>query len=454
MIKVLAYLGVHIILAQLMHATKSSGMNVSTIHSLVTLVVCCFMAFNRKHHEKTAYALAYIAASEVLWRMTKNHLIWEFGKYALSLVALISIATKGPKRVGMPLLFFMCLLPSIAILPFDIKGWEVLRKELSFNLSGPLSLAICVVCFSKLKLTSEQLQKTFLAFLGPVAGIATITGMSAYSAREMFKYETESSAIGSGGFGPNQVSAILGLAAVFAFFYLLENKNKKYIRGLMFFLGLLFATQSALTFSRGGLYCAAGAAFFIIINLVQNKKTRNRIITSFIVILLAANFVALPALVKFTGGAILARFKDTSATGRESIFQDDINVFLKHPLLGVGPGEAKFSREKYGEVIASHSEISRLLGEHGMLGVISLMLLIIMGFSASKKSKHPTAKALVSSMIVWTLLNMLTAAMRVALGSFAFGLAFIQYIPPPPLMNRPVNDLQDNPRPKGIDVLK
>lgn len=450
-----AYLVFHIILAQLMSMTKTSGTNFATIHALISLVVCSSMAFNKKRPEKTLYALAYIPASEVLWRMTKARVFWEFGKYAIVLIAIISIFSKGPKRVAVPFLYLLLLMPAIFILPFDTKDLEVLRQQISFNLSGPLALAACVVCCSGLKVTSDQLQKAFIVFLGPVAGVASIAGMSVYSAREMFKHETESSFAGSGGFGPNQVSGLLGMGAVIALFYLLENKNKKIVRGIMFFLGLLFATQSALTFSRGGLYCAAGALFFLILNMVQNKKSRNRIVSSLVLVLLAANFIALPALTKFTGGAIVERFKDTSATGRESIFQDDISIWLKNPILGVGPGESTFRREKYGRDIVAHSEISRLLSEHGIFGLISLILLVVMAASAYRRAKHPTSKALVTSMVVWTILNMLTAAMRIGLGSFVYGLAFIQYIPPQPLMRKRSTDEQQEPtRPQGIDVSK
>jgi hypothetical protein len=38
-------------------------------------------------------------------------------------------------------------------------------------------------------------------------------------------------------------------------------------------------------------------------------------------------------------------------------------------------GRAKEERIATGDVVASHSEVSRLLAEHGMLGVLSLLIL-------------------------------------------------------------------------------
>jgi hypothetical protein len=52
------------------------------------------------------------------------------------------------------------------------------------------------------------------------------------------------------------------------------------------------------------------------------------------------------------------------------------NGYVDHPIVGVGVGRAREERiEATGDVVASHSEVSRLLAEHGMLGVLSLLIL-------------------------------------------------------------------------------
>jgi O-antigen ligase len=53
-----------------------------------------------------------------------------------------------------------------------------------------------------------------------------------------------------------------------------------------------------------------------------------------------------------------------------------MDYVLDHPFVGVGVGRAKEERiEATGDVVASHSEVSRLLAEHGMLGILSLLIL-------------------------------------------------------------------------------
>jgi O-antigen ligase len=49
-------------------------------------------------------------------------------------------------------------------------------------------------------------------------------------------------------------------------------------------------------------------------------------------------------------------------------------MFLDNPIVGVGVGGQEERIEATGDVVASHSEVSRLLAEHGMLGVFLLIL--------------------------------------------------------------------------------
>ena len=54
-----------------------------------------------------------------------------------------------------------------------------------------------------------------------------------------------------------------------------------------------------------------------------------------------------------------------------------IQIFYDYFLTGVGPGQAPKLREiyGYGKRVAAHTEYSRMLSEHGMLGLFSLLLL-------------------------------------------------------------------------------
>src|SRR5690606_12199541 len=87
-----------------------------------------------------------------------------------------------------------------------------------------------------------------------------------------------------------------------------------------------------------------------------------------------------------TGGMIDKRYanqnasgveKESVLTGRETLMETEFQMFLDNPIFGVGVGKNREERiEMTGIVAASHSEVTRLLAEHGMLGVMALALLV------------------------------------------------------------------------------
>jgi hypothetical protein len=74
--------------------------------------------------------------------------------------------------------------------------------------------------------------------------------------------------------------------------------------------------------------------------------------------------------------------------------------------------------------VASHSEISRLLGEHGMIGLVILFLLIIVPI---KNMRHQPnlAIAFLGSFFIFWFLTINHSAMRIAFPGFIYGLSLI-----------------------------
>jgi hypothetical protein len=86
-------------------------------HGRFTLLagVVLAMLFNRP--APAAYAAAYIAGCEVLWRMKKADLPWEMGKYATILILVMAIMRAGKlKRSLLPAAYFILLLPSCVMI--------------------------------------------------------------------------------------------------------------------------------------------------------------------------------------------------------------------------------------------------------------------------------------------------------------------------------------------------
>jgi hypothetical protein len=77
---------------------------------------------------------------------------------------------------------------------------------------------------------------------------------------------------------------------------------------------------------------------------------------------------------------------------------------------------------------AAHTEFSRVLAEHGLLGLTGLILLLSAAMQNLKRAPTAKAKAMVAAMMAWSLFFMLISAMRLVAPSLTFGLTFANLI--------------------------
>lgn len=71
-------------------------------------------------------------------------------------------------------------------------------------------------------------------------------------------------------------------------------------------------------------------------------------------------------------------YKSKEVNGREDLALEEIEIFRENPITGIGAGGVKEMRKtKNGSLISTHNEMTRLLAEHGLFGVLSIILLII-----------------------------------------------------------------------------
>ncbi len=289
-VTVAGFLAGHILLAPLVRLSVA----VALLHVVVVLTFGLWWAVTgRRNLVKVAYVGAYLTGAEVLWRMTQVPLPWEFGKYATAAIFVLAMVRNQRFKIPvMPYLYLALLLISVPLTIMGAYSYET-RGLISFYLSGPLALACCSWFFSSLKLSTGQLQRVFLGLIGPVTGVATLTLFARVTAANI-EFTSESNKITSGGFAPNQVSAVLGLGAFLALMLVLSGKLRQ--RFLMFVVTLFLAAQSAMTFSRGGLYMALGAgctAFFL---LSRDRESRIKIVLITVLVFVVATFLILPRL--------------------------------------------------------------------------------------------------------------------------------------------------------------
>jgi O-antigen ligase len=418
------FFAAHIPLALLMDRYSTIG----SLHAMATLMVGLWCAaIGRRPMERVAYIGAYFTGAEVLWRMSEAAVFWEMGKYATITVFLVAILrSRSWKAPGLPLLYFLLLLPSVAVTLMK-EDLSDARFIISGNMSGPLSLMMSAWFFSRVKLSRQQFRRLLLVLIGPTIGVAAIAASSTITASNI-NFGNESNFVTSGGFGPNQVSAALGLGALLALLYVLTDKGNWAFRALMIAVTIGLAAQSAMTFSRGGLYTAGGAAALGILYLSRDARARVKIILLGGLLFVIVTYFVLPRLDAFTDGALSARFENTSSTGRNAIAEADLRIWLENPVFGIGPGESKTEHALYYRKIATHTEYTRLLAEHGLFGLVAGLLLFVMAaqrFGHIGRMRNVSTKAMLAPMVVWALLYMIDKAMRLVAPSFTFGLSFI-----------------------------
>lgn len=399
-------------------------------HSLSIFGVGLYFAFqiDTDSLNKAAYTVAYLAGVEVLWRMAESVVFWEFGKYAASLIMLTAIFRRGSPRVTiLPLVYFALLVPA-CILTLLNSEWLEARSEISSNISGPFSLFVSCWFFSQLEFNWLQVRRFMWALIIPSLSVGATTFFYTVSTADI-SFNTESNIATSGGFGPNQVSSILGLGAFCSLTCLiLMNNHFKY--KIYFGLTAIFlAAQSVMTFSRGGMYNVIGGIIAVI--LIQALDVKKALKTVFPLLMLTAIFLLFifPILDNFTGGLLQQRFEDTGTTNRAEIVETDLEILFENPVFGVGVGEAKQRRREILQYkAASHTEFARLVSEHGLFGVAAITALLLMTIINFSRQESIFGKALIIGLVTWSSLYMFGTGMRLAIPALLWGFSFISIV--------------------------
>jgi O-antigen ligase len=196
----------------------------------------------------------------------------------------------------------------------------------------------------------------------------------------------------------------------------------------------LFAFRCIVTFSRGGMITGLIMMALLLLLMYRVMSTPAKLK---IVLITGATVFAAVLIWGYTSvqtsGLLDKRYanqnargvqKESFLTGRELLIKSELSMFLDHPFFGVGVGKNKEIRlEETGVKAASHNEVTRLLGEHGSLGLIALFILfftpIILYFSNQSQ-----IFALIF-MVFW-LLTISHAAMRIAAPAFVYSLALLR----------------------------
>jgi O-antigen ligase len=402
---------------------------------LVNLLVVLFSIFfivSSKHKVLAVLiACAYIATSDVFFRMTDGLFFYELHKYLLIGFVLIGIMLDQTRAKGYAYLFYVgILLLSIVLTTYNIT--DEVRRMIAFNLAGPVSLGFIAFYFYKKKLTMQQLSKVLFYALLPVISLVVYLFLYAPSIKDVVT-GTESNFATSGGFGPNQVATILGVGIFILFSRLLLNKFKGLQSVVELVLLCFMVFRGIVTFSRGGIFTAFIAMLLLVFVIYFRGKRnfRSKLSKALFLSLILGVSIWFYA-VNRTSGLIEKRYENKNAagvekedvtTGRGDLFLIEFQAFIENPIFGIGVGKNKQYRfEKTGRVAASHNEISRLLAEHGSLGILAFLILLLTPFLFRLENNK---NVYFYSFFIFWLLTINHSAMRIAFPSFIYGLCLL-----------------------------
>lgn len=382
--------------------------------------------------------MTYLISMDVLSRMAKctPFIPFEVSKYLGMLFLLIGILkSKNSSIKGV--LMLLLIIPSIF---YDFSG-EVGFADVVNNAFGMINLALGIMLFQNTKLQTSEVRNILGLMLLTTTMVLTFAFVKTPDFDDLdltlnAQFKT------SGDFGSNQVSTILGLGAfiILSSFVMEWRLTISKIADLV--LVALFLIQGLLTFSRGGVLSAVTGLsvmmFFLILRLGLTERIGNIISKSIISIvfgLILFNYVN-----SITGNKLINRYKgetegtfagtreadlNLATSGRYDILVGDYELWLEFPITGVGIGASKYMRE-LNENAAAHIELSRLLAEQGIAGILIFIIWLSLVYNILKNNNSPRMKALMLAIYTLALLTSFHAAMRTFLTPLLTGLSLVK----------------------------
>ena len=417
----------------------------SKVYGIAILVFGIYFIIQSKNKQNEALLMAaYAVSAEIMLRMTGGTFVNEYGKYLVMLFLFLGMLFSGFSRNALVYwLFLFLLVPSVVLSTVTLDITTDVKKAIVFNISGPVCLGISAIYCYKRELTFQRLLGIITAFSLPLLCLVTYLYFYTPNIQDVVT-GTQSNFETSGGFGPNQVSTILGLGIFIFFVQLMLNSSNGLLQIINGALVLVFTFRGLVTFSRGGIYTGVAMVLLLlaILYFQANFQTKPKIAGIILLSFLAALAVWSYSSIK-TNGLLDKRYANQDAAGREKksqlsgreiLIESELKMFYENPILGVGVGKNKELRKSQtGIDLATHNEMTRMLAEHGTLGIVGLLILVITPLYLFLVDRQ---NILALSFFVFWLLTINHAAMRLSAPAFIYALSLLKVYREAPAIHR------------------
>ncbi len=392
----------------------------------------------RKEGEKmTMMFLAYFVSFELALKILKVPLPYDVSKYYVMVyMVAVLLHFKGWQAFfSTPLtLFIFCLLPACFLVDFPEGEF---RRQFMATAGGLLLIYLLSIFCYLSKLSLDDLYFLLFCFGLPVIAISVVLFLKTPDFSSI-KFTTASNSATSGGFGPNQVSTILGLGVYAVGALIIIGRPFSGYRWLDFSLFGMMVFRNLITFSRGGFITAVIGLIIILIGvfvLGRNLKQVKKLLVTMLVIG-AVSGMAFQYIDGVTGGLITNRYvgkdikgneKEDITSNRGEIIAHEMEGFYRYPVFGVGLGMGKYFRvEELGLYLTNtHNEISRMVSEHGVFGIFALLVLCATSF---KRMKRGESLMFSLSFLAIAFLTVNHSAIRLVMPTFLFALSNLKLV--------------------------
>ncbi len=419
------------------------GLSIFLVKPLALVYFICMTIFwgykilNVSQENKVFYvmlACAYIVGVEVFLRMNNGTFFYEASKYLVIIYVLMGmLGTSISSRGLIYFTYILLLIPSIFV-AVSAMGFETnIKKAIAFNLSGPVCLGIAAIYCSGKVLKFDQVKIILIGLLLPL--ISTTVYLFLYTPNLQAAITgTASNFATSGGFGPNQVATVLGLGMFALASRFFMSKANIVIKVIDLCLLGLISFRAIVTFSRGGVITSiVMIMFFLLVYYIKvNYTYKRKLLFSLSIFFVLAFFTWVLSSIQ-TSGFIDKRYANQDATGREKedistgrtdLIAFEIKEFIENPVLGIGVGKIKERRlAETGMLAASHNELSRILAEHGLFGILAFLILLIAPLIYRLRDR---SNIFFYSFYLFWLLTINHSAMRIAAPAFIYALCLIR----------------------------
>lgn len=388
---------------------------------------------NQNRNNEVLIAAAYVVGSEVFLRMTGGNPLYEISKYGVMSFILMGMYYSGFSKGAVPYwIFLLLLVPGIVMSAFVLNFDTNIRNAIAFNISGPVCLGLASLYTFKRKIALEEINTILLSMGLPIVTCMVYLSLYTPNVQEVIT-GTESNFQTSGGYGPNQVATVLGLGMFIFFSRLIMDSKTKFQIIINLIIALNITYRGMVTFSRGGMITGFLMIVLLVVFLYFKSNYTGKVKLNYIIMLLVFAMLGTWAYTSFqTGGLIDKRYANQDAagrvkasqfTGREDVAQNEINTFLKNPVFGVGVGKgAEVREDETGMQVLSHDEITRMLAEHGALGIVGLLILFFTPLVLYLENKF---NMFLLCFVAFWFLTINHAAMRTAAPAFVYSLSLL-----------------------------